>query len=222
MYVKQNIRLWFEFYKLALTDPDPKVRTDVEASREFYRQWGDCLNVSFNQWWRTHSHLFDEVVISVITEIDGSRNAVFLKVPLVLPITDLVERFKKVISKKQEAYERRSKKSSGASLGTYSLTPDVEFRSGRNYDALIIYRDVYLKLNKPPINLKFLESVQKLYASRKAKKFNKVPSALAGRGVGEESALRTCRRYIADAKRLVHAAAKGDFPGKKLPRKAVK
>lgn len=222
MYVKQNIRLWFEFYKLALTDPDPKVRADVEASREFYRHWGDCSNVSFYQWWKTHSHLFDEVTISVITEIDGSRNAVFLKVPLILPISDLVERFKEKISKEQEAFERRSKKSSGASLGTYSLTPGVEFRSGRNYDALIIYRDVYLKLHKPPINLEFLERVQKLYALRRAKTFNKVPSALAGRGAGEESALRTCRRYIADAKRLVHAAAKGDFPGRKPDRNAVK
>jgi hypothetical protein len=39
-------RLWFEFLKLALTDPT------VDVDRQFYADWGDIENVDFSDWWR--------------------------------------------------------------------------------------------------------------------------------------------------------------------------
>ena len=38
-------RLWFEFLKLAHQDPD------LEVDREFYADWGDVENLTFNRWW---------------------------------------------------------------------------------------------------------------------------------------------------------------------------
>lgn len=38
-------RLWFEFVKLAHTDPD----TGVDYG--FYAEWGDFLDLDFDQWW---------------------------------------------------------------------------------------------------------------------------------------------------------------------------
>lgn len=38
-------RLWFEFLKLALTDPD----IDVDARH--YEPWGNVASLSFNNWW---------------------------------------------------------------------------------------------------------------------------------------------------------------------------
>jgi hypothetical protein len=38
-------RLWFEFLKLAATDPD------LEINYSHYSDWGDFQNLSFNDWW---------------------------------------------------------------------------------------------------------------------------------------------------------------------------
>lgn len=36
---RQHIRLWFEFYKLALDDPD--LQDNLAKVRTFYEPWGD-------------------------------------------------------------------------------------------------------------------------------------------------------------------------------------
>ena len=38
---KQLIRIWFEFYKLCLDDP--QFRRNLKMSRPFYEPWGECL-----------------------------------------------------------------------------------------------------------------------------------------------------------------------------------
>lgn len=38
-------RLWFEYLKLAYEDPDIEVDTD------FYKEWGDVENLTFDKWW---------------------------------------------------------------------------------------------------------------------------------------------------------------------------
>lgn len=38
-------RLWFEFLKLAATDPD------IDVNHDFYAEWGDFRGQSFNDWW---------------------------------------------------------------------------------------------------------------------------------------------------------------------------
>jgi hypothetical protein len=38
-------RLWFEFLKLALNDPD------IEVDRDFYAEWGDVEGQEFSDWW---------------------------------------------------------------------------------------------------------------------------------------------------------------------------
>ena len=80
----------------------------------------------------------------------------------------------------------------------------------------MIYRDVFLKNDRPPINTKFLEKVKKFYETRRATKFKKVPVSFASFDPTDENEgiVRTCRRYIKDAEKLMLAAAKGDFPGK--------
>jgi hypothetical protein len=39
-------RLWFEFLKLALKDPD------IDVDQQFYADWRDIEGQSFNEWWR--------------------------------------------------------------------------------------------------------------------------------------------------------------------------
>lgn len=41
-------RLWFEFLKLAMLDPD------IEVDRTHYQPWGDVAAAKFNDWWPVH------------------------------------------------------------------------------------------------------------------------------------------------------------------------
>ena len=61
MRAKENIRIWFEFYKLALNDP--KLSKEIEKSKEYYSHWGDVKNSKFDKWWNDHKALFDEVTM---------------------------------------------------------------------------------------------------------------------------------------------------------------
>jgi hypothetical protein len=47
---KQHIRLWFEFYKLALDDP--ALQDNLAKVRPFYEPWGEvfCLAAEARSW----------------------------------------------------------------------------------------------------------------------------------------------------------------------------
>jgi 5-hydroxyisourate hydrolase-like protein (transthyretin family) len=214
MKAKENIRLWFEFYKLSLQDDSLKLL--IEKSKDYYADWGNVKNITFNKWWNDHKQLFDEVIIREIDHIDDDKSAIYLKVPLGLPITDLQKSFNKIITDKQSKLRTKYTKTKGVSVSKYALTAGTEFRADTNYNVLLVYRDVYLKNGSPPINTAFLQKVKTFFESRRAKKFKKLPISFASFDPSDENEtiVRNCRRYIKKAQRLMHAAASGDFPGK--------
>jgi hypothetical protein len=216
MRAKENIRIWFEFYKLALNNP--KLSKEIENSNDYYKEWGNVKDVSFDKWWNGHKDLFDEVTVREVTEIDNDPSAVFIKVPLALPLTDLMSRFKNLIEHKQGKVRKKKTKSKAVNIKQYSFTLGTEFRAQRNNDVLLIYRDVYLKNGSPPINNKFIEKIKAFYEGRRSKKYNKLPIVFAQFEPKDhnDTIIRNCRRYIKDAEKLMLAAAKGDFPGRDL------
>ena len=65
--LKQNIRLWFDYLKVALEQERSKkiIRLNkkdysVVIDREYYRAWHlpQVQELSFDKWWKTHKHLF--------------------------------------------------------------------------------------------------------------------------------------------------------------------
>ncbi len=84
-------RLWFEFLKLALKDPDIKV------DKRVYKSWGDVENLSFDKWWSANwRNLFAVETGIRLMERDESlgntNSSVAIKVPLSLdPNTALKE-----------------------------------------------------------------------------------------------------------------------------------
>jgi hypothetical protein len=214
MRAKENIRIWFEFYKLALTDN--RFSKEIDKSKDYYRDWGDIKNINFDKWWTNNKSLFDEVTIREIEEIDKDPSAIYLKVPLGLPLTDLVKRFTNLIEIKQSKLRKTYTKTKAVAVSKYQFTIGTEFRSQRNNDVLLIYRDVYLKNGRPPINNKFIEKIKSFYEGRRSKKYNKLPIVFASFDPKTENdtIIRNCRRYIKDAEKLMLAAAKGDFPGR--------
>ena len=214
MRAKENIRIWFEFYKLALNDT--RYQKQISESKDYYGDWGDVRNISFDKWWGIHKSLFDEVTIREIEVIDNDPSAIFIKVPLALPLTDLIKRFKYIVELKQSQLRKTYTKTKAVPVSKYSFTVGTEFRAKKNNDVLMIYRDVYLKNGKPPINNAFIQKMQEFYQKRRSKKNNKLPIVFASFDASEnnETIIRNCRRYIKDAEKLILAAAHGDFPGR--------
>ena len=214
MKAKENIRIWFEFYKLALNDI--RFKKEIDKSKDYYSDWGNVNNIGFDKWWNDKKILFDEVTIREITEIDNDPSAIYLKIPLALPLTDLIKRFTNIVESKQSKIRKIHTKTKAISVSKYTFTIGSEFRSQRNNDVLLIYRDVYLKNGSPPINNKFIQKIKEFYESRRSKKYNKLPIVFASFDPKTENdtIIRNCRRYIKDAEKLMLAAAKGDFPGR--------
>jgi hypothetical protein len=78
-------RLWFEFLKLALRDPD------IDVDRSIYADWGDVEDASFNEWWAgpTWRKLFAADTfassVRVIEDRDGIASAddvLLVRIPL--------------------------------------------------------------------------------------------------------------------------------------------
>lgn len=77
---KQHIRLWFEFYKLAFSDPD--LRDNLAKVRSFYEPWGDPTGVKFQDWWKTHSYLFGSTQVEEIAKVSKAPNVLNVSIPL--------------------------------------------------------------------------------------------------------------------------------------------
>lgn len=58
---RQHIRLWFEFYKLALDDPS--LQANLAKVRTFYEPWGDPRGVDFDVWWKDRAYLSGTAVM---------------------------------------------------------------------------------------------------------------------------------------------------------------
>lgn len=207
------IRLWFEFYKLALQNPD--LTNEIKSSAKFYESWGDVFERPFNLWymWKVHSFLNKnkDTVKIVKPPINTSENGyVYVAIPLSCSITDSAKAMMRIVSDLPE-YTKSDQKRKNVIERDFNLTEGKELK----LDSLRIYLKVYKlyrKLGKPPINRKFIDAIHQAYRSRNAK----IPPSLGIEGnlVNEDSVLRTIRRYIQKAKLLEKNAAKGDFPGK--------
>jgi hypothetical protein len=75
-------RLWFEFLKLAATDPD------LAINYTHYEEWGDFQNLSFNEWWsgeRWRKLFAIDAGVRVIEEgedFQNDPNAIYVRLPL--------------------------------------------------------------------------------------------------------------------------------------------
>jgi hypothetical protein len=75
-------RLWFEFLKLAATDPD------LEVNYTHYEEWGDFQNMTFNEWWsgeRWRKLFAIDAGVRVIEEsedFDNDATAIYVRLPL--------------------------------------------------------------------------------------------------------------------------------------------
>jgi hypothetical protein len=55
---REPYRLWFEYLRVAHASKDAKVKEALRRTADSYKLWGDVVTVKFDEWWKTHGHLF--------------------------------------------------------------------------------------------------------------------------------------------------------------------
>lgn len=237
----EHYRLWFEYLRVAIerTPFDKVLAKAIKKSTKFYASWEMEKKLKFNAWWKSHGHLFEEkynVRELAHGESPLDPEAIVIEVPLRFSATELSRHTAQIIklAAQRRIANTKSKKQSSAK---YALTSGAEPKLVPIREMLTVYRDIQI----PNLRLKLvpqqsralhgselLEHINAFYKNRKNKRWAKVPSPLTinyktdryYRSIGKidktanSNALRSLRRYIQKAEKIVLNVARGEFPGK--------
>jgi hypothetical protein len=215
----QHLRLWFEFYKLAIDDP--ALQDNLAKVRTFYEPWGDPRGIDFRDWWKDHSYLFGATKVEEIAKVSKAPNVLNVSIPLNLPASKALTEVKVLIEARQQermaelGLDPSSSKSLKAGFGTYEINAK-ELRGRPLHEAHVIYR-IWLEMGKPSINSMFLQTVRERLLNRPKAKW--LPSFLVreaeldrrGNPRFAEEQIRQMRRSIKKAQDTCHAVSKGVF-----------
>jgi hypothetical protein len=217
---RQHIRLWFEFYKLALDDP--ALQTNLAKVRIFYEPWGDPRGIDFDEWWKDHAYLFGATQVEEAAKVSKAPNVLNVSIPLNLPVTKTLPEIKALIETKQRArleqleLDPKGAKSLTAGFGTYEINAK-ELRGRPLHEANVVYR-IWLEMARPTINSAFLQAVRDRLLNRPNAKW--LPSFILREPEADrkgnlrftEEQIRQMRRSIKRAQDVCLAVSKGRFP----------
>lgn len=217
---RQHIRLWFEFYKLALDEPS--LQANLAKVRIFYDPWGEPRGIDFDEWWKDHSYLFGATQVEAAARVSKAPNVLNISIPLNLPVTKTLPEIKALIETKQRerleqlGLDPKGSKSLSAGFGTYEINAK-ELRGRSLHEAHVVYR-IWLEMAKPSINSDFLQEVRGRLQSRPNAKW--LPSFLLREAEADrkgnlrftEEQIRQMRRSIKKAQDVCLAVSRGRFP----------
>jgi len=217
---KQHIRLWFEFYKLVLDNPE--LQANLLTTGNFYKPWGDCRQLKFQDWWKDHSYLFGGTEVEPISRVKKHPNLLNLAIPLNLPIAQILPQIKAIIEEHQRlrffelGMDPKGAKSLKSGFGKYEINAK-ELRGRPLHEAHVIYC-IWLDQGKPPINSAFLQLVRDKLLNRPKAKW--LPSFLQREADADrrgnlrfaEEQIRQMRRSIKKAQDVCLAVSRGRFP----------
>ena len=206
---KENYRLWFEFYKLCRLSNRKDVEVNLKKLGNFYDSWGDVSNIKFDDWWKSHSRLFEQPIVKVVKSEDEMESpyGILIEVPLNQSVTETLSQLKDILTKEQKS---SSKKKKTTLIGRYQLTEGTELKLKTIRSMLNIYRDVYLKNNRPKIP-KLLPMVVQYYEGKK--KMN-LPNTLNTNQNDLDNVLRNLGRWMKWGETIMLNVSNGEFPGK--------
>lgn len=216
---RQHIRIWFEFYKLALVDPD--LFANLERSRSIYEPWGDCRSVKFDDWWRAHSDLFSTRV-EVAKSVRQNPNILTVSIPLNQPASSIKKEVMELVEAAQKDWwtargvDPSTLKSLATSAGSYAFTAK-EIRGDTINETLLIYSR-WRYDGCPPINSDFCLRLIEYMRSRPRSKW--IPMMLLetplpnhkGQLTFDDDLLRKVRRKRDEGKAICEAVSLGRFP----------
>ena len=219
---RQHIRLWFEFYKLALDDPN--LAQNLQKTKGFYKPWGDVSNFNFDEWWKTHKHLFGPTRVEEISKLSKHPNGINLTVPLNQPVTETLKEVKDLIERKQterlidRGVDPSSLKTKSKGFGKYELTSG-EIR-GRTLNEILLMYQIWAGLDRPAVNSDYCMSIVNTLKNRP--RSNWIPYVLQidpetdrkGNLRYTDNQIRQVRRYLKQGDAIRKSVSLGEFPGK--------
>jgi hypothetical protein len=219
---KQHIRLWFEC--LQICHSDPQYSENLKQSKDFYEEWDDVLNIKFDDWWRDHKYLFDEVLVKEVSKVSKSPNTMTLSIPLNENVSTILKEVKRIVEQKQSerliefGKDNSKRKSKSLGIGKYSFT-QKEIKGLFHYQNLEMYK-VYLRLNRPPINRDFLIEVRKSFDSRVRSQLRRTMVNLPQMSDFDrfktssdfEDVIRSVRRSLKGVEKTLTNVSNGRFP----------
>jgi len=219
---KQHIRLWFEC--LQICHSDPQYSENLKQSKDFYEEWGDVTNIKFDDWWKDHKYLFDEVMVKEVSKVSKSPNTMTLSIPLNENVSSIIKDVKRMVEQKQSARlielgeDQSNRKSKRLGIGKYSFT-QKEIKGLFHYQNLEMYK-IYLRLRRPPINRNFLIEVRKSFDSRVRSQLRRTMVNLPQMRDFEryksnsdfEDVIRAVRRSIKGVEKTLKNVSLGKFP----------
>jgi hypothetical protein len=215
---KEFYRIWFEFYKISLQSTNPTILKNLKQSDEFYSSWGDVERTTFNDWWDSHKHLFEEQSVSIL-DSQSSRiysDSLILEVPINQSTTVLLKKIRQLIDEQQKIRNRQKKKYR-VITSQFQMSERSEPKLTILKDVLNVYRDVYLK-DTSLRGKTLLKKVYEYYGSRKRKDHQRLPKTIDDRGSSNENDIkrvtRNLRRWIQWGDTITVNVSRGEFPGK--------
>ena len=219
---KQHIRLWFEC--LQICHSDLQYSDNLKRSKGFYQEWGDVTNIKFDDWWKDHKYLFEEVMVKEVSKVSSTPNTITLSIPLNETVSTIIKDVKQLVEQKQSdrlvelGLDRSNRKSKSLGVGKYSFT-QKEIKGLFHYQNLEMYK-IYLRLNRPPINRNFLMEVRKSFDSRVRSQLRRTMVNLPQMSDFEryktngdfEDVIRSVRRSIKGVEKTLTNVSKGRFP----------
>ena len=203
--LKQNIRLWFDYLKVALNTKEISIRKlsktpiKVVVNRDYYRAWHlpQVREISFDAWWKTHNHLF------------AHKEYLRPRVSNELSLNDAMKEVKRqLIGKvdKKSSFQIASKRFKYKEVDDYlkcwKLRQTKVFNRQKKEYLPMQYNDIANKIAK---------------SYRKKTKSKKVVRRTFGVGIAESyfdrKVLHSVKKRVNNAKMIILNTAKGSFTG---------
>ena len=204
--LKQNIRLWFDYLKVALNTKEISIRKlsktpiKVVVNRDYYRAWHlpQVREISFDAWWKTHKHLF------------AHKEYLRPRVSNELSLNDAMKEVKRqLIGKvdKKSSFQITSKRFKYKEVDDYlkcwKLRQTKVFNRQKKEYLPMQYNDIAIKIAK---------------SYRKKTKSKKVVRRTFGVGIAESyfdrKVLHSVKKRVNNAKMIILNTTKGQFTGK--------
>jgi len=219
---KQHIRLWFEC--LQICHSDPQYSENLKHSKHFYEEWGEVRNIKFDDWWKDHKYLFEEVMVKEVSKVSNSPNTMTLSIPLNENVSTIIKDVKRIVEQKQSdrlielGEDPSNRKSKSLGIGKYSFT-QKEIKGLFHYQNLEMYK-IFLRLDRPPINRNFLIEVRKSFDSRVRSQLRRTMVNIPQMSVFDrlktngdfEDVIRSVRRSLRGVEKTLTNVSKGRFP----------
>ena len=220
---KQHIRLWFEC--LQICQSQNEYSHNLTQSQAFYEEWGNVVDIKFDDWWKNHSYLFEDAMVCEVSKVSRKPNTITLSIPLNESVSNITRDVKKIVEARQNKLlievdeDPENRKSKALNRNKYAFTQS-EIKGVFHYVNLEIYK-IYLELGKSAINRVFLIEVRKSFDARPKSKLKNSMISLPSieqfekdltKNVDVEDIVRSVRRGIKTVEKTLKNVSLGKFP----------